>query len=304
MQFKYLLSKEDIIDHITLKEYKYDILDVNILDINIKTLIIKPIINNSLYEMQPIVLESIDTIKYLMEKLWIAQSNNGYYIDEKNISLKNQVVFSKIIESVKYHCPSNLLDVGYANRSFYDFLKKNELNPKYIGVDILDFNYDDFETIQANANALPFDKNSFDLINMSLLLLNSIDPFSIINEAGKALKKNGMLLITDINSKYYKASGVYIKKLDEWEFIKVIETEDIFFTIKTLGRRKFFFHAFHEFNLYRKILESLNFLVLEDKEFGLTEEIIRPIYSKKIIKSFSRDLKYPSFHFLKSQKII
>lgn len=303
MHFKYLLNEGDILKNIIINDYMHEIKNINILGINIKTLIIKPIIDNNLYEMQPIILESPDTIKNLMEKLWVTQSSNHYYLDNKNISLKNQVVFSKIIESIKFDKPSSLLDIGYGNRSFFDFLKSNKINIRYVGVDLLGFKYEEFETVQANANILPFEKNSFELVNISLLLLNTIDPLSILNEVNRVLKKNAIILITDINSKYYKATGIYIRNKNKWDFIRVIDTKDIFFTVKTLGRKKVFFHAFHSFNLYKTLLENLDFLILEDTELGLTEGIIEPLYSEKIMKSFSRDLQYPSFHFLKAQKI-
>jgi SAM-dependent methyltransferase len=255
--------------------------------------------------MQPIILEPLDYISAIMKDLWIKQSEKDFSPVRGDISLKNDVIFSHIADNINLDRRVTLLDIGYSNRSLHDYLMKSKKNVNYMGADLIYHENNEFSTVAAEVDYLPFKNKSFDIVNLSMLLLNTIDPSNALIESSRVLKENGKLLITDINSKYYKACGVYLKTQD-WEFIKIIDTNNIFFTMKLLGRQRKFLHAHHHFNLYSNFLIENGFVISQDIELGITKELIssHAINQERAIKAFSKDLKYPSFHCITGIKTI
>lgn len=294
---KYLITKDAVLDCVIWHDFSYKMCEIDLLGNKVNTIIIKPKIQGIEIEMQPIILEPLDYISVIMKDLWIRQSEKDFIPIRGDISLKNDVIFSHISNNISQDNEISLLDVGYSNNSLYYYLTENKRNINYIGTDLTYHENNEFATVAAEVNYLPFKSESFDVVNLSMLLLNTVHPSNALIESSRVLKKNGKLLITDINSKYYKACGVYLKS-KEWEFIKIIDTHNIFFTIKLLGRQRKFLHAHHHFNLYSDLLIRNKFFILQDIELGITEKIIslRALNKEKAKKAFSKDLKYPSFH--------
>ena len=59
------------------------------------------------------------------------------------------------------------------------------------------------EVITADALALPFNNNSFDMVTTSLMMHHLTDIYKALNEMVRVLKPGGTLVIADVNSKRY-----------------------------------------------------------------------------------------------------
>lgn len=108
--------------------------------------------------------------------------------DEKNAT--------KIVNMLAYKNPAVILDVGCGTGGLYPFLKQKYPDTKVIGLDIcgnmldkIDFPYSIL--IQGNAEQLPLQENSVDIVLNYCVFPHFIDSDRVIRESFRALKPGG-----------------------------------------------------------------------------------------------------------------
>lgn len=143
-------------------------------------------------------------------------------------------IFDSILSKYSF---DSVLDYGCGNGIFGIYFKK-KINCKLIGVDASGYGlkkakelgYD--ETIQINdfcTGELPFDNEFFDLVLLKDILEHLLDPYTVLKEAIRVLKVNGLLLLHVPNHfplkyriKFLFTNRIdtqnYFPDADEWNF--------------------------------------------------------------------------------------
>lgn len=158
--------------------------------------------------------------------------------------------------------PQNVLDVGCASGWLAARIAKILPQASVTGVDVspkmIDYAkvvHPDINFVQADAQKLPFPKESFDLIVCTETLEHVVDPSKVLNEIKRCLADDGIVVISmDSGSPLFK-------------FIW-------FFWLKTKGRVWRYAHL-HQFNRseLKKLLRKTGFKIEEQKVSHLGMEI-------------------------------
>ena len=124
--------------------------------------------------------------KNLLQRIWHTQK------------LKNVL---KLVDSVGI-CPKNILDVGCASGWFLSRVKLRYPKSRCVGVDIYkkaieygEKRYKSLKLIHADAHALPFADNSFDLVICAEVLEHVASPEKVLREIERVLGPRGTAII-------------------------------------------------------------------------------------------------------------
>lgn len=131
-----------------------------------------------------------------------------------------------------------VLDVGASSDSYRD------LFPNKVSIDIDEASKPD---IVADAHDIPFDDNSFETVLCTEVLEHVKDPFRVVSELHRVLKKDGTLILTtrflfplhETPSDHWRFTRYGLEELfkDKWNIVK-LETETVnFATLAVLLQR-------------------------------------------------------------------
>lgn len=150
--------------------------------------------------------------------------------------------------------PGNVLDVGCASGWLAARITKILPQASVTGVDVSQkmikygrFKYPDINFVQADAQKLPFPKESFDLIVCTETLEHVVDPLGVLLEIRRCLAKKGEAIISmDTGSLLFKII---------W-----------FFWVKTKGKvwQKAHLHKFNQDKL-KKLFKKANFRIKKQR---------------------------------------
>jgi ubiquinone/menaquinone biosynthesis C-methylase UbiE len=108
-------------------------------------------------------------------------------------------LLKKMNEYLRGESPERILDVGGTQTTF-DYLKKTFPSSEIISLNIEESELPkDDKAVLANAEELPFEDNHFDMIFVKETIEHIFRPDKFINEAKRALKVGGKILVTTPN---------------------------------------------------------------------------------------------------------
>lgn len=106
--------------------------------------------------------------------------------------------------------PKKVLDYGCGSALFYPYLRKKFPKMKYTGIDlspdmlkVAKSKFKKEKFIEANAEHLPFDKNSFDFVIGRGILHHLHNSENGVKEVSRVLKKNGLFLVSETHSNIF-----------------------------------------------------------------------------------------------------
>ena len=136
----------------------------------------------------------------------------------KDIQIKK---YEKILEMMPDLSGKRILDIGIGSGYFEDFLKGKDINADIIGVDITKPKGD--SVLMASGDALPFNKNSFDMIVcFDTVHLIKNDDFK------RVLKSGGLtLLSTFFNKQNFEERRLMLRnRLRNFRILKELVIEE------------------------------------------------------------------------------
>lgn len=101
--------------------------------------------------------------------------------------IEKDTLWEAISDASKY-ASGNLLDIGCGKKPYYKIFKKKVSS--YIGLDLKDGD------VTGSALELPFPDNYFDTVFSSQVIEHVEDPFLMMRESMRVLKKGGYLILT------------------------------------------------------------------------------------------------------------
>lgn len=116
-----------------------------------------------------------------------------------------------------------VLDVGAGTGRIPDLLKEKNKFPKTADITAIDISeemlkilkkkHPSIKVIHSNAECLPFEDESFDIIIAAFFIVHLKDPQKFFDEVYRVLKPNGVLIVTNVNQR--KAPKLYTKDNEE-----------------------------------------------------------------------------------------
>lgn len=149
------------------------------------------------------------------------------YEKENQNYLKNRVLktFANLINTFfkkNIYELKNSLDLGSADGSFVEILKKNGFNA--FGLDIKDVNFEN--------DKLELEDNSFDLVTAISIIEHLSNPNNFLTEVKRVLKKDGLFILVTPNWKF-DMKGFY----DDPTHVKPYTTKSINFLLESFKFR-------------------------------------------------------------------
>lgn len=157
----------------------------------------------------------------------------------------------EVIEAIKKYYPSNInaiLDIGTADGLMLSRVKKEFPPAKCIG---LEYNKElintcedkNIEIIQGDAQNMPFENNSFDIVYATALIEHLNEPIKMLQETYRILKPNGIIIITTPDPFFDKIAQAigHIEKDTHQETFTIKKLKNYFSmtNLKTLEAKKF-----------------------------------------------------------------
>lgn len=266
--------------------------------------------------IQPRLFWTLENLANLNNIMWQKATVNWADIME-DISnrwtfLKKVILTSKLIEIIKrfYQQGDKIIDIWCWDWVFIKELLENfnnifgvDWNNKFISFlkqkysDIAD-NFEEQDILYNNPN------HDFDIAVCSMLLLDIPDINKALDSIFETIKNNWILIIADINSKYYKALWYF----DENKLIEVYNRKEIFHTEKMISWHTKAVYNYHPFNYYRQYLEDKWMMCIEDFELWINKDNIinypdlKEEDKQRLLKEFEIEYMYPTFHVLVFKK--
>ncbi len=138
-----------------------------------------------------------------------------------------------------------VLDVGCGNGALGKALKERGVARKVVGIEInakaasdARYNIDEVISVDIESAGLKFEKEYFDLIIFGDVLEHLYNPWKVLAEMKAYLKKDGHILISIPNVRYYRVlCGLIFKGEFKYEEDGILDKDHIrFFTLKMLRR--------------------------------------------------------------------
>lgn len=145
-----------------------------------------------------------------MKKAKVYSSEQGYnlaaqFYDEKEKYL-NSFEQSKIIPLLGNLTGKKVLDVGAGTGRLSLFLANRgaavtalDVSPKML--ELVKKKNKNIQTIVGEAESLPFENDSFDIVSAAFLIVHLKDPRLFFDEVYRVLKDGGVFVVTNINQK-------------------------------------------------------------------------------------------------------
>lgn len=158
----------------------------------------------------------------------------NYYISDR-----------KDLFSVLPQKAERVLDVGCGNGALGKALKEKEIARKVVGIEInakaaddARYNIDEVISVDIENANLQFEKEYFDLIIFGDVLEHLYNPWKVLEGMKSYLKKDGHILISIPNVRYYRVlCGLIFKGEFKYEEDGILDKDHIrFFTLKMLRR--------------------------------------------------------------------
>jgi len=178
---------------------------------------------------------------------------------------KAKIVEEELKKVITLNKKSRILQIGCGPEDIINYFSVGEI---YAIDPLADFykekfklNYENIHFLQARAEKLPFEDNSFDVVILSNVLDHVEDPTKALQEIKRVLKKEGIFYFENL---FYQKGFIFLSKI--WAPIK-----------KTITQKLFNVHHPHMFQINDlKSLLSENFTILNQqagREIGLYENI-------------------------------
>lgn len=145
-----------------------------------------------------------------MPKIRVLKSAPGYDLAAFNYDKKEKYLNSfeqnKLLSLLGDLSGKNILDVGAGTGRLSLMLAKAGADVTALDISsemlkILKNKDKKIKTIVGDAESLPFEKNSFDVVTAAFLVVHLKDPSVFFDEAYRVLKEDGLLLVSNINQK-------------------------------------------------------------------------------------------------------
>ncbi len=114
-----------------------------------------------------------------------------YLLTHSNIQ-----VFKYLLNILPKDKTLTILDLGCGYKPFKYLFEENGIVADYIGVDFSSENAEPDFIVDLNKENLPFENEAFDLIIISEVLEHIYNPFHVLDEAIRVLKKGGLIYIS------------------------------------------------------------------------------------------------------------
>ena len=109
----------------------------------------------------------------------------------------------EVIQAIHEYHPSKIdavLDIGTAEGAMLSLIKKEFPQTQCTGLEysqeLIDMNQDEnIKIIQGNAQNLPFEDNSFDIVVATAIIEHLPQPAQMLSEAYRVLRKNGIFTL-------------------------------------------------------------------------------------------------------------
>ena len=107
----------------------------------------------------------------------------------------------KVVHNLRHLSPGKLLDVGYSEGGFADYLSKSEW--ECTGLDLNAHSRRRIKTIECDLNeGFPVESEAFDVVTAGEVIEHMLDEGAFLDECHRVLKKGGTLVITTPNLAY------------------------------------------------------------------------------------------------------
>ena len=107
----------------------------------------------------------------------------------------------KVVHNLRHLPPGKLLDVGYSEGGFADYLSKSEW--ECTGLDLNAHSRRRIKTIECDLNeGFPVESEAFDVVTAGEVIEHMLDEGAFLDECHRVLKKGGTLVITTPNLAY------------------------------------------------------------------------------------------------------
>ena len=287
------------------KKYaQFGILKLNIIDKDIK--------------LEPILLGKTDNLSKLNKYLWENSSNNWieemHDLSNRGTFLKRVILINTILNEVKTASNVNnmIIDLGCGDGILYKELIN--ISENVFGVDFAETfisklkkeikNKDEYLIVK-DILKLGF-KENFDIGIASTLLLGIPDIDTALDNIYDSLKKNGILIIADVNSDRHRCLGYYDKK----DKFHVVHDKDKKLHIEKYigGGKSIAIHNHHPFNYYRSYLENKGMRCLKDIILNINEEDVinrkdlNDSEKYKLLMVLKKDIDSAPFHLVVMEK--
>ncbi len=221
-------------------------------------------------------------------------------LDELKLMVWHKTVLQHL-ENVNFE-NKLILDVGCGNGDLSNYLSV-QYNANITGIDFSTesikialakknaFKAFTSKFLVADAQTLPFENESFDIIVSCECLEHVPDPQKMINELYRVVKKDGKVILTTEN--YSNAYAYYIpylkltgKKFDSGSSVQPIEHFFVFWNVK----KKFKKAGFRNIKIFSKQYVLLLLPGVDPKKFTIQD--VRSKFLKFLLKPFGRRFTY------------
>src|SRR5437879_8231333 len=104
----------------------------------------------------------------------------------------------KVVHNLRHLPPGKLLDVGYSEGGFADYLSKSEW--ECTGLDLTAHSHPRIKTIGCDLNeGFPVESEAFDVVTAGEVIEHMLDEGAFLDECHRVLKKGGTLVVTTPN---------------------------------------------------------------------------------------------------------
>ena len=107
----------------------------------------------------------------------------------------------KVVHNLRHLPPGKLLDVGYSEGGFADYLSKNGW--ECTGLDLNAHSHPRIKSIECDLNErFPVESEAFDVVTAGEVIEHMLDEGAFLDECHRVLKKGGTLVVTTPNLAY------------------------------------------------------------------------------------------------------
>ncbi|MFP5471507.1 MAG: class I SAM-dependent methyltransferase [Bacteroidia bacterium] len=159
-------------------------------------------------------------------------------VEQARLVSQASVLENKIFEKINFNNPTSILEIGCGVGAQTEILLKRYPNAKVTGIELSEvqlntakvylsskFSDDKYALHQMNAEQMTFADNSFDAIYICWVLEHVKNPLSVLKEAKRVLKPNGIIYCTEVQNNHLHLEPYSIFLMDYWQKYNRLQIE-------------------------------------------------------------------------------